>query len=234
MLDEAETAVASARIELERARVALDDRTIRAPFDGFVGVTEVDPGDRINTDTLVTTLDNRSSILVSFDAPETFVSTLLPGASVDLQTWTARRASAYGEIVDIGSRIDPQNRTFTVRARVDNADDRFRPGMSFRVIADIEGDSYPVINETGLQWGADGAYIWAVRNEQAARVPVEIIQRREGRVLIDGDIELGTVVVVEGIQRMRDGIDLSYENAQLASERDRAEDRQDGRSAGSD
>ncbi len=234
VLDEAETAVASARIELERARVALDDRTIRAPFDGFVGVTEVDPGDRINTDTLVTTLDNRSSILVSFDAPETFVSTLLPGASVDLQTWTARRASAYGEIVDIGSRIDPQNRTFTVRARVDNADDRFRPGMSFRVIADIEGDSYPVINETGLQWGADGAYIWAVRNEQAARVPVEIIQRREGRVLIDGDIELGTVVVVEGIQRMRDGIDLSYENAQLASERDRAEDRQDGRSAGSD
>jgi len=217
VLDQAETAVATAEIELERAQVALDDRSISAPFAGFVGATEVDPGDRISSDTLVTTLDNRNSILVSFNVPETFVGTLVPGSRVDLQTWKTRKASAYGEVVDVGSRINPQNRTFTARALVDNGDDRFRPGMSFRVVAEVEGHSYPVVDETGVQWGADGAYVWSVRDERAVRVPVEIIQRRQGRVLIDGDLEPGAIVVVEGIQRMRDGADLSIVESQFAS-----------------
>ncbi|MEQ9562075.1 MAG: efflux RND transporter periplasmic adaptor subunit, partial [Woeseiaceae bacterium] len=62
-MDAARTAVEAARIQIERARVALDYRTIEAPFDGYVGITDVDRGDRINPDTIITTLDNRDSLL---------------------------------------------------------------------------------------------------------------------------------------------------------------------------
>jgi RND family efflux transporter MFP subunit len=215
-MDAARSAVESARIQIERARVALDYRTIEAPFDGYVGITDVDPGDRINPDTAITTLDNRDSLLVSFNVPEALVGELRVGHEVSVETWNSREPTAVGHIVDIGSRIDPATRTFEARASVDNENDELRPGMSFRVSMSLEGIAYPVIAETAVQWGADGAYVWTVVDGQAHRVPVEIIQRQKGVILADADLDAGDLVVVEGIQRLRNGLDVSYEAPSLA------------------
>lgn len=220
VVDEARTAVELARIDLERAAIALEDRTVRAAFDGFVGTTEVDRGDRIDTGTMITTLDDRSSLLVSFEVPETLIGELMVGEDVKLETWNSGAPVVNGEIVDIGSRIDPQSRTFIARVRVPNESDMLRPGMSFRVAVDIDGELYPVVAETGVQWGADGAYVWAVDEGAASRVAVQVVQRREGRVLVDGDFGDSEIVVVEGIQRMQEGIRISYEAPRVADNED--------------
>jgi len=216
VLDEARTAAQTAELELQRAEIALADRTVRAAFDGFVGTTEVDRGDRIDTSTMITTLDDRRSLLVSFDVPETLIGELAVGEEARLETWNSRIPIVDGEIVDIGSRIDPQTRTFTARVRVQNETDTLRPGMSFRVAADIDGELYPVVAETGVQWGADGAYVWAIENGTATRIPVQVVQRRQGRVLVKGDFQSGDVVVVEGIQRMQEGVSVTYESPRIA------------------
>jgi RND family efflux transporter MFP subunit len=221
-LDAARTAMELARVELESAKIALADRSIRAVFDGHVGATDVDPGDRIGPDTLVTTLDDRRSLLVSFDVPEAFIGELAVGDAVRLETWSDSMPPVSGEIVDVGSRIDPATRSFVARARVLNDGDDLRPGMSFRVQADVIGETYAVVAETGVQWGADGAYIWAVVDGSAERVPVQVIQRREGRVLIDGDFRDGELVVVEGTQSVRDGAALAVDKRRLAKARDRS------------
>lgn len=218
-MDAAETAVETARLELERARIALADRTIEAVFDGHVGVTEVDPGDRVNPDTMITTLDDRSSLLVSFEVPEAFIGEMREGESIQLETWSTAMPVVKGEVVDIGSRIDPRNRTFVTRAKVDNGDDRLRPGMSFRVTAEVEGERYAVVSETAVLWGADGAYLWSVVDGTATRVPVKVIQRREGRVLVDGDLDASDIIVVEGTQNMRNGVSVDYDEDRLAKAR---------------
>lgn len=217
-IDAARTAVEAARIELDKARIALDFRTIEAPFDGYVGITEVDAGDRIGPDAIITTLDDRSALLVTFEIPEALIGELVVGSDVSLATWQRRDQVFSGKVVDIGSRIDPATRTFVARARVDNDADRLRPGMSFRVEVDIEGQKYPVIAETAVQWGADGAYIWSVVDGEARRVPVDIVQRTKGRVLIDAPLKQGDLIVVEGIQRMREGSAVEYSNLNLASD----------------
>ena len=219
-LDAARTAAETARVELDRARIALADRTIEAVFNGYVGSTDVDPGDRVNTNTLITTLDDRSSLFVSFDIPEAFIGELAVGDEVQLETWSGKVPVVAGEIVDIGSRIDPENRTFVARARVRNDKDALRPGMSFRVRIDVQGELYGVVSETGVQWGADGAYVWTVVNGEATRVAVQIVQRREGRVLINGALADGDIIVVEGTQRMRDGLAVSYDVQRLAGRPD--------------
>lgn len=216
--DAARTAVEAARIQVERARVALEYRTIEAPFDGYVGITDVDRGDRINPDTVITTLDNRDSLLVSFNVPEALVGEVAVGDDVSVSTWNSRGSTAIGRVVDIGSRIDPATRTFEARASVDNKTDELRPGMSFRVSMNLEGTAYPVITETAVQWGADGAYIWAVVDKRAHRVPVNVVQRQQGVVLVDAPLEAGELVVVEGIQRLRDGLEVDYEPPSLADE----------------
>lgn len=218
-LDAARTAAELARVELGRAQIALQDRTVKAPFDGYAGSTDIDRGDRITPDTPITTLDDRSHLFVSFDIPEIFIGELVPGNEIELETWGAGLPRIAGRIVDIGSRIDPQTRTFVVRAKVDNSDDRLRPGMSFRVAVNLEGELYAVISETGVQWGTDGAYVWSVSDGKAHRKPVRIIERREGHVLVDGDLDNGDIVVVEGVQRMRDGIDVRFDMPRLADER---------------
>ena len=216
-LDTARAAMETARLELERAKVALDDRTIEAVFDGHVGATDVDPGDRVSPTTLITTLDDRSSLLVSFEVPEAFIGELTVGESIRLETWSAAMPAVTGEVVDIGSRIDPRNRTFVARARVENPDDMLRPGMSFRVSAEVEGERYAVVPETAVLWGAEGAYVWSIVDGKAQRTPVKVVQRREGRVLIDGELGANGMVVVEGTQRMRNGIDVKFDERRLAN-----------------
>ena len=148
-LDAARTAVELARVELESAEIAFEDRTVRAVFDGHVGTTDVDLGDRVGPDSIVTTLDDRSALLVSFNVPEQFLGDLAVGDSVRLETWSSALPAVTGEIVDIGSRVDRASRSFVARARVANDNDTLRPGMSFRVQAQVEGNRYAVVAETG-------------------------------------------------------------------------------------
>jgi RND family efflux transporter MFP subunit len=205
-LDSARTAVEAARIELDRARVALEDRFVRAPFAGRVGITDVEPGDRVEPTQVITTLDDRSALLVSFEVPEAYVGRIEEGDVIAVDTWTTDRLAGSGPVVAVGSRIDPATRSFTIRAQLPNEDDRLRPGMSFRVLLDLDGAVWPVVPEVSLQWGANGPYVWAVREGRAERVTARVVQRRQGRILIDAALAAGDRVVSEGVQRMREGI----------------------------
>lgn len=205
-VDTARSAAAAARIERDRAREAVEDRLVRAPFDGVVGLTDLDTGERIDTATVITTLDDRSALLVRFDVPEAFSGRVRPGDPIEIRTWTARSSDATGEVVDLGSRIDPMTRAFTARARVPNLDDRLRPGMSFRVNLELPGATWPVVPEVSVMWGADGPYVWVVEEGMARRVDVAIVQRGKGYVLVDAELPPGSEVVAEGVQRMRSGL----------------------------
>ena len=207
-VDVARTALAEARIELRQAEVALEDRAILAPFEGYVGMTDAEVGDRVGPEDAITTLDDRGTLLVSFEIPELFLDRIEIGQPIGVATWGARDRQIEGQIVDLGSRIDQVTRSFVARAHVPNDDDRLRPGMSFAVVLDLYGRDYPLVPEVAVQWGGAGAYMWVVRDGRAKRVPVRIIQRQEGTVLVDAPIKAGETIVVEGIQRMRDGLEV--------------------------
>jgi RND family efflux transporter MFP subunit len=214
-LDAAKTAFEIARVELEQARVALADRTVRAPFEGYVGGTDVDIGDRVTPTMLVTTIDDRRELFVLFDVPEAFIGELAVGEQVELESLSRGSVTAVGDVIDIGSRIDPATRTLPARALVANADDVLRPGMSFRVGLSVEGQPYAVVPETAVMWGTDGAYIWRVAEGNAVRTPVQVVQRRNGEVLVDADFEAGAIVIVEGTQSVRGGSPVEYDDAGL-------------------
>ena len=205
-VNEARSALEEAEIALRQAEVALSDRQVVAPFDGFTGLTEIDVGERIDTDDDITTLDDRASLLVGFSIPERFLGRVGRGHPVEVATWAARERPFPGEIVELGSRIDPVSRSFIARARVANADDAFRPGMSFAVTLDVLGKRFPLVPEISVRYGRDGAFVWVVREDAAVRVPVRIVERQAAAVLVDAALEEGEPVVIEGIQRLRPGL----------------------------
>ena len=204
-IEAGETALASAQVELQQARTELADRTIRAPFSGHIGLTEIDPGDRVNDSTPIAQIDKRSTLFVDFNAPETVFSALRPGETVTIAPFAQDDRTIEARIVATDSRVSQDSRDFIVRASVPNRDDRLRPGMSFRVTVDRRGDPRPAVDEEAIVWGGEGSHLFVVREGKAKQVPVTITARREGQVFVDGALSRGDRVIVEGVQKVRDG-----------------------------
>ncbi|HSG50789.1 MAG TPA: efflux RND transporter periplasmic adaptor subunit [Rheinheimera sp.] len=202
-LDDAMTARDLMKVQLAAAQTELDDRKVIAPFSGVVGLTDVEAGDRITLQTAITTIDDRQQLFVHFNAPESAFSMLQGKAEVILEPWQSGGKTITAQIAQVDSRIDPQNRSLRVRALLDNPDDAYRPGMSFRVVLTLTGDEYAVVPEAALLWGATGAYVWLARDGKASKVDVSIAQRLTGRVLVSGDIRKGEQLIIEGVQNLR-------------------------------
>ncbi|WP_323124896.1 efflux RND transporter periplasmic adaptor subunit [Pseudidiomarina terrestris] len=204
-LDEAVITRDLLEVAVDEAQTNLDDRQVVAPFTGVIGITDVETGDRITPQTLIATLDKREELYVDFLAPEASVALLEQGATVQVFAWQRMQEPLAAEVAEIGSRVDPSNRTVRIRAVMDNVNDKYRPGMSFRIALTLAGDSYPVVPEAGLMWGPEGAYVWIAEDGKAKRVDVSIKQRLPGRVLVDGNLQLGDQLIVEGVQTLREG-----------------------------
>ncbi len=203
-LDDAVTARDLAKVSLKEAQAELQQRYVRAPFSGYVGLTDVQVGDRITTGTAITSLDNRSTLFVNFRAPESALSLLLGEGELMLQPWQSRAEQIPAQIAQIDSRVNNDDRTVRARALMDNQSDRYRPGMSFRVNLVITGESYAAIPEAALSWGATSPFVWLAHEKKAKRVEVQIIQRLRGRILVAGALSEGDLLVTEGVQRLRD------------------------------
>lgn len=210
-VDTARTELRTAELEVEQAREALADRTIRAPFDGVVGIPQVEVGDRVTDSTAITSLDDRSIILVEFEAPEIYLKRIKVGQPVTATTAGLRGQTFEGRVTEINSRVDPQSRAVRLRAALDNPGEVLRGGMSFNVKLVLDGGEYPAIPELALLWARDGSHVWAVEDGKAKKVAVMVVKRAEGRVLVAGNLAPGQLVVVEGTQRLRPGRELSFE-----------------------
>ena len=215
-LDLARTDRDLAEVALAEAQADLDDRIIQAPFSGVVGLTDIEVGDRINEQTAITTIDDRSKLYVNFRAPEAALSVLMNNPKVTLEPWTNRNKDIKAEIAEVDSRISEDDRTMRARALLDNSKDRFRPGMSFRVNLSIDGNRFAAIPEAALLWGANGAYVWISENGKAKRIDVEVHQRLRGTILVSGSLEEGDLLISEGVQRLRNGQDVTTELARSA------------------
>ena len=112
----------------------------------------------------------------------------------------------------LDSRINPQTRTLRVKAKLENENDQFMPGMSFRINITMQGESYAVVPEAALMWGATGPYVWKSIDKKAKRIDVKIEQRLAGRLLVSGNLNENDILVVEGVQRLRENQTLTFVN----------------------
>jgi len=215
-LTDAEVALQNARLLLRDAELALTRRAVVAPIAGIVGIFPVEVGNYVTTDTTVVTIDDRSSIVVDFWVPERYAGSVAVGADVEAFPIARPSLSLKGKVSAVDSRLDDKSRTLLVQARIANQDDALRAGMSFEVSMRFAGDTYPSVNPLAIQWGTDGAFVWAVQNGKAKRTPVRIVQRNTESVLVEGPLKEGDQVVVAGVHLVREGAALAVGGAEPA------------------
>jgi RND family efflux transporter MFP subunit len=196
---EAETALKVADAALRRAREDLDRMTIKAPFTGIIGLTNLQVGDYLAIGNPIAPLDDRSTIVIEFTVPEA----VAPQIKIDMPvraSLAARPGEIYnGKIASVGTRIDPVTRTLSVRGEIPNPGLSLIPGSTFSVSVQLSGEKSPVVPGLAIQWDRAGAYVWRVTADSTVeRVDAAILARDGDRVFIDAALKPGEKIVYEG------------------------------------
>ena len=204
-LSDARQAVNAAEIDVKIAELDLAKRTIRAPFEGVIGLTDISVGDLISSQTAIATVADMSSITVAFDVPERIVGQIAVGEEVVASAAALPGTSIKGRISAVDNRIDPATRTMRVEATLPNDTADLKPGMAITTDLSVAGETRPSVPSLAIQWDRDGSFVWKLDGDKVNRVAVQIVARRSGTVTIAGELTPGDEVVIEGVLRLRNG-----------------------------
>lgn len=199
---EAQSRQAEGRVRQSAAR--LEELRIAAPFPGRVGLRQVSVGALVQPGTVVTTLDDIARVRVEFSVPEVFLARVRVGSQVTARSSAFGDRSFTGTVAVIDTRIDTNTRTVRVISEFDNADEALKPGlfMTVELVLATRANAL-LIPEEAIDPLGNRSFVYAIRDNRAKRIEVRLGQRLRGEVEVVSGIEAGDVVVVRGIQRLR-------------------------------
>jgi len=192
-----------ARVASARARV--NDTVIRAPFAGRVGLRRVSVGSLISPGTVITTLDDTSTVKLDFTVPETFLPVVKPGLEITARSVAYPDTSFAGRVSSIDSRVDPATRSVTVRALLPNPQGLLKPGMFLTTRLSRGAIDALLVPEQALVPEGGEMFVFVVTDDTVEKRRIRVGERRVGDVQVVEGLAIGDVVVTEGTQKLRDG-----------------------------
>jgi len=220
-LSEAQLEQIEATLKANDARVAfarsrLSDTVITAPFSGRVGLRRVSVGSLIDPGTVITTLDDTSTIKLDFTIPETLLASVGTGLDIVARSVAWPGEEFAGRVASVDSRVDPTTRSVTVRALLPNDRGMLKPGMFLTVKLTRGASNALLVPEQSLVPEQGNVYVFVVRDGRAEKRQVRTGQRRVGEVQILAGLAAGEQVVTEGTQKLRDGASVTVQEAPTA------------------
>ncbi len=208
-LDKARLEVQQARASVTVIQARINDRIIRAPFAGVVGLRNISVGALVETGDLITTLDDTSSIKLDFSVPAIYLPGLNPGMQIEARATTVGSQRQSGEVRSIDSRVDPVSRSIKIRAILPNPDGAIVPGLLMQVDLLSNTRQALLIPESALLPQSDKQFVMVVvsggKGKSVAKRPVNIGTRLPGLVEILQGLEAGEQVVTHGNSKVRTG-----------------------------
>jgi membrane fusion protein (multidrug efflux system) len=222
----AEKEVAAARVAQQQANDRLSDCTLRVPIEhATVVVKDVEPQERVATNTLAFRIIDISVVRVAFGVPDSFLEGVgaseLAGPRIsigqDVQAFAEgiEGARFQGRITMIAPAADETTRTFLTEVSVDNSDGRLKPGMVLTVNLVKEREAF-LVPMTAVQRGVAPGETAVYRLVGSGRHRVErrrvtVLGITDNRAELDlpaGEIAAGDRIVVAGAARVTDGVEV--------------------------
>jgi membrane fusion protein, multidrug efflux system len=217
-----DTVVASrnaARARMQAASERLNDRIIRAPFSGVLGLRQVSQGQYVNAGFAMVNLDDLDHMWVDFPVPESLLSKLKIGMTLNLEADAFPNHNFNASVASIDSRVDIATRAIMVRAGIENTKGLVRPGMLMRVSLQQNVVESLVVPELAVQQIGNRSFVFVANADGTAiSQDVRIGTRRAGKATVIEGLKAGDKVVVEGTSKLRDGqkIKIVAPNAQAS------------------
>ena len=161
----ADAASALAQVEAQRALIA--QKTIRAPFDGTLGIRKANLGQFIAPGSPIVNLQSINPIFLDFTLPQQRMDQLVEGTIIRATVDSLPGRTFDGRITAIEPLIDTETRSVKVQATFLNEDNDLRPGTFAKVGFDLGGEqSVVVIPQTAVSFNPYGNAVFVIREMQ--------------------------------------------------------------------
>ena len=221
----AQASVQSAQAALEQARLDLEFTEIRAPFFGTAGRSNFSIGDLVNPSSgPLVTLVQRDPMLVDFDVDEQSLAEAMQAnqrrtaAGEEPIHYIPRLKLISGDMYPHDGTIDYANNrvnsatgTITVTASFPNPDNTLLPGQFGRIIVQMgESQMRLTIPQPAVLEDMQGRYVYVIEDDNTVRRQNVTLGQREGvDWVVEKGLEEGDKVIVNGIQKVRQGMTVT-------------------------
>lgn len=213
----------SAQAQVTQQQATVDYKFIRAPFDGYLGIRQVDVGQYLAAGTMMVTLQSLDPIFVDFYLPQQNLDELKVGQKVAVRVDTYPNRDFAGQISALNSKIDPATRNVQIRATIANPDHALLPGMYAKVNIEVGQPQHTItLPQTAIAHNSYGSIVYLVddkgKDDQghpqlAARSTfVTTGATRGDQIQVLAGVKEGETVVVAGQVKLRNGVPVMINN----------------------
>ena len=198
-------------------------KEVRAPFDGQLGIRQVNVGQMINAGQQVVALTALDPVYVDFALPQQEMAKLSPGFDVEVRSDAIPGREFKGKLTAINSMVDSVTRNVTLQATLANPDHVLRPGMFAKVEVILpEKHKTLVVPGSAISYAPFGDSVFVIEKKkdektgnetQAIRQQfVKVGEARGDFVSITDGLKGGETIVSTGVFKLRNGMPVTINN----------------------
>ena len=207
---------------LGEVHATIERKTIRAPFDGVLGIRQVNLGQYLAAGEAVVPLQSLNPIYVNFGVPQQDIGQIRVGHRVQITARDVAAADFSGRVTAFDSIVDQATRNVQVQATLANTTGQLRPGMFVQTELML-GASTSVIAlpASAISYAPFGDSVFVVTDLKGPTgvsyrgVRQQFVKLGGGRgdqVAIVSGVTAGAEVVTSGVFKLRNGAAVVVNN----------------------
>lgn len=215
--------------EQVKAQIAnIAKKTIRAPFDGRLGISAVNPGQFINAGDKVVSLQTLDPIYADFNVPQEVLARFEVGQKIEITVDSYHDTVFTGKVTTIDPEVNKDTRNIAIEATLENPDHKLLPGMFANVIATTgEPEKFLTLPQTAISFNSYGdiVYILSEAGKDAAGKTtwkahqrfITTGERRGDQVAVLSGVKEGDMVVTSGQLKIKNDSIVTIDNTIVPS-----------------
>ena len=222
-LDSAQSKFRRMNAVVDQMRSNITKKTVTAPFDGQLGIRQVNVGQMINAGQQVVGLTALNPVYVDFALPDQYLSKLSKDLEVTVRSDAFPGRLFKGKLTAINSMVDPVTRNVPLQATLENPDHALHPGMFTKVeVALAETKKTIVIPGSAVSYAPYGDSVFVIEKQKDPKTGKEsemlrqqfarIGEARGDFVAVTQGLKAGQTVVSTGVFKLRNGMAVTVNN----------------------
>jgi len=222
-LDSAQSKFRRMNAVVDQMRSSIAKKTVTAPFDGQLGIRQVNVGQMINAGQQVVGLTALDPVYIDFALPDQYLSKLAKDLEVTVRSDAFPGRLFKGKLTAINSMVDPVTRNVPLQATLENPDHALHPGMFAKVeVALSETRKTIVIPGSAVSYAPYGDSVFVIEKQRDPKTGKEsemlrqqfarIGEARGDFVAVTQGLKAGQTVVSTGVFKLRNGMAVTVNN----------------------
>jgi membrane fusion protein (multidrug efflux system) len=212
---------AKARVASLDAQIA--KKSISAPFDGVLGIKQVDLGQYLQPGDTIVNLQNLTTLRVEFSVGQRDIGEVVPGRKIRVYADAAPDKVFQGEVTSLEPRVDRATGQIGVEGTLPNPEQILRPGMFVNVEIELADErTVTVVPQEAVSYNLYGDYVYIIEPAKEGadhptvnRTVVQASVRRDGKVVIEKGVSPGQKVVTSGQLKLSNGSQVEVSDTPL-------------------